>query len=108
MVGCSAPDLDVETECVSSGLAQPMANARVVLTIWPVQPDLVLAAHVDHDRMAEDVFDIQDEITQNVVAATQMHIDLTEAYDSIQKIREIADILLPLHDLSIGRMKSIP
>ena len=37
-----------------------------------------------------------------------VHIDLTEAYDSIQKIREMADILLPLHDLSIGRRKTIP
>ena len=35
-------------------------------------------------------------------------IDLTEAYDSIQKIRQMADILIPLHDLSIGRMKQIP
>jgi len=37
-----------------------------------------------------------------------VHIDLTEAYDSIQKIRAMADILIPLHDLSIGRMKQIP
>lgn len=31
-----------------------------------------------YDRMAEDVFDIQDEITQNVVATTQMIIDQSE------------------------------
>ena len=37
-----------------------------------------------------------------------VHIDLTEAYDSIQKIKEMADILLPLHDLSIGQRKTIP
>ena len=40
--------------------------------------------------------------------APGVHIDLTEAYDSIQKIREAADILIPLHDLSIGRIKTIP
>ena len=40
--------------------------------------------------------------------APGVHIDLTEAYDSIQKIKQMADILIPLHDLSIGRMKSIP
>ncbi len=40
--------------------------------------------------------------------APGVHIDLTEAYDSIQKIKEAADILIPLHDLSIGRMKTIP
>jgi glyoxylase-like metal-dependent hydrolase (beta-lactamase superfamily II) len=37
-----------------------------------------------------------------------VHIDITEAYDSIQKIKGMADILLPLHDLSIGRQKTIP
>ena len=35
-------------------------------------------------------------------------LDLTEAYDSIQKIKEMADILIPLHDLSVGRKKTIP
>ena len=37
-----------------------------------------------------------------------VHIDIRDAYDSIQKIRERADILIPLHDLSIGARKSIP
>ena len=37
-----------------------------------------------------------------------VHINAIEAYQSIQKIREMADILLPLHDLSIGNMKQIP
>lgn len=40
--------------------------------------------------------------------APGVHIDLTEAYDSIQKIKKTADILLPLHDISIGQKKSIP
>ena len=40
--------------------------------------------------------------------APGVHIDLTQAYDSIQKIKKMADILIPLHDLSVGRMKSIP
>jgi glyoxylase-like metal-dependent hydrolase (beta-lactamase superfamily II) len=40
--------------------------------------------------------------------APGVHIDLTEAYDSIQKIKETADILLPLHDPSIGTRQSIP
>jgi hypothetical protein len=37
-----------------------------------------------------------------------VHIDLTEAYDSIQKIKETADILIPLHDPSIGTRATIP
>ena len=36
------------------------------------------------------------------------HIDLMEAYESIQKIRRMADILIPLHELSIGRNERIP
>jgi len=40
--------------------------------------------------------------------APGVHIDLTEAYDSIQKIKQMADILIPLHDLSIGKRKTIP
>ncbi len=31
-----------------------------------------------------------------------------DAYDSIQKIRERADILIPLHDISVGRKKKYP
>ncbi|MFC1532630.1 N-acyl homoserine lactonase family protein [Thermodesulfobacteriota bacterium] len=37
-----------------------------------------------------------------------VHINVMEAYDSIQKIKEGADILIPLHDPSIGRRKAIP
>jgi glyoxylase-like metal-dependent hydrolase (beta-lactamase superfamily II) len=37
-----------------------------------------------------------------------VHIDATKAYDSIQRIKEMADIVIPLHDLSIGARKTIP
>lgn len=37
-----------------------------------------------------------------------VHINAIEAYDSAQKIKEMADILIPLHDMSIGKLKSIP
>ncbi len=37
-----------------------------------------------------------------------VHINAIEAYQSIQKIRDMADILIPLHDLSVGSMKQIP
>jgi N-acyl homoserine lactone hydrolase len=37
-----------------------------------------------------------------------VHINVMEAYDSAQKIKAMADILIPLHDLSIGRLKRIP
>jgi len=46
--------------------------------------------------------------TTGPAIAPGVHIDLTEAYDSIQKIREMADILIPLHDPGIGTHKTIP
>lgn len=40
--------------------------------------------------------------------APGVHINLADAYDSIQKIRRMADILIPIHDLAVGRRKCIP
>jgi glyoxylase-like metal-dependent hydrolase (beta-lactamase superfamily II) len=40
--------------------------------------------------------------------APGVHINVIEAYDSMQKLKEMADILIPLHALSVGKLKSIP
>jgi len=37
-----------------------------------------------------------------------VHINAIDAYESARKVREVADILLPLHDLSLGRRPNIP
>ncbi len=37
-----------------------------------------------------------------------VHTDAIAAYESAQKIRGMADILIPLHDLSVGKQKRIP
>jgi glyoxylase-like metal-dependent hydrolase (beta-lactamase superfamily II) len=37
-----------------------------------------------------------------------VHTDVFAAYESVNKIREMADILVPIHDLSIGTKKRIP
>jgi N-acyl homoserine lactone hydrolase len=37
-----------------------------------------------------------------------VHLDLIEAYESVRRAKEAADILIPLHDLSVGRRASIP
>lgn len=42
------------------------------------------------------------------VVASGVHINAIDAYESARRVREMADILLPLHDLSIGRRHSIP
>jgi glyoxylase-like metal-dependent hydrolase (beta-lactamase superfamily II) len=40
--------------------------------------------------------------------APGVHTDALAAYDSANKIREMAEILIPVHDLSIGKQKQIP
>jgi glyoxylase-like metal-dependent hydrolase (beta-lactamase superfamily II) len=45
---------------------------------------------------------------QGPAIAPGVHINLAEAYDSIQKIRKMADILIPIHDPAVGRKKCIP
>lgn len=42
------------------------------------------------------------------VIAPGVHLDAREAYDSVKKVRDIADIIIPVHDLSIARKESIP
>jgi N-acyl homoserine lactone hydrolase len=37
-----------------------------------------------------------------------VHLNLLDAYDSVRKVKEVADILLPLHDLNLGRHRNIP
>jgi hypothetical protein len=37
-----------------------------------------------------------------------VHLDVIQAYDSMTRIRQAADILIPIHDLALGRKKVIP
>jgi glyoxylase-like metal-dependent hydrolase (beta-lactamase superfamily II) len=42
------------------------------------------------------------------VVPSGVHINAIDAYESAAKVQEVADILLPLHDLSLGRCRNIP
>ncbi|MEW5721825.1 MAG: N-acyl homoserine lactonase family protein [Thermodesulfobacteriota bacterium] len=42
------------------------------------------------------------------VVAPGVHLDVIQAYESARRVRETADLLLPLHDLSLGRKGKIP
>ncbi len=42
------------------------------------------------------------------VVPSGVHINVIDAYESAKKVRELADIIIPLHDLSVGRQHSIP
>jgi glyoxylase-like metal-dependent hydrolase (beta-lactamase superfamily II) len=37
-----------------------------------------------------------------------VHTDAIAAYESARKIREMADILIPIHDLGVGKLECIP
>ncbi len=37
-----------------------------------------------------------------------VHLDVIQAYESMKRIREAADIIIPLHDLEVGKKKTIP
>lgn len=37
-----------------------------------------------------------------------VHLNLIEAYESLKRVKDTADLLLPLHDLSVGRRHTIP
>ena len=45
---------------------------------------------------------------QGPAIAPGVHINLAEAYDSIQRIKAMADILIPIHDPAVGRKTCIP
>ncbi len=40
--------------------------------------------------------------------APGVHLDLIQAWETAQRIRRAADILIPLHDPAVGRMRRIP
>ncbi len=42
------------------------------------------------------------------VIAPGVHIDVIQAYESMKRIKEAADIVVPIHGLEIGKMKVIP
>jgi len=40
--------------------------------------------------------------------APGVHLDLIEAWETAQRIRQAADLLIPIHDPAVGRMRRIP
>jgi N-acyl homoserine lactone hydrolase len=42
------------------------------------------------------------------VVAPGVHLDAIQAYESMKRILEAADIIIPIHDLEIGKKKMIP
>jgi N-acyl homoserine lactone hydrolase len=42
------------------------------------------------------------------VIAPGVHRDAIQAYESMKRIKEVADIIIPIHDLEIGKRKVIP
>jgi glyoxylase-like metal-dependent hydrolase (beta-lactamase superfamily II) len=46
--------------------------------------------------------------SQGGVVCPGVHMNAVDAYESMLRIREIADILIPLHEIEIGKRSSVP
>ncbi len=54
-------------------------------------------------------FNPPDEVKKHMpVIAPGIHLNASDAYESILRIKELADILIPIHDPSFERVRSIP
>ncbi len=42
------------------------------------------------------------------IVPSGVHINVIDAYESAKRVKEVADIIIALHDLSVGRQRSIP
>jgi N-acyl homoserine lactone hydrolase len=42
------------------------------------------------------------------IVAPGVHMNLIQAFESMKRLRQEADILIPIHDISVGRKKRIP
>jgi N-acyl homoserine lactone hydrolase len=42
------------------------------------------------------------------VIAPGVHLNAIEAYESLKRVRQVADLIIPLHDIEVGRKKTIP
>lgn len=42
------------------------------------------------------------------IVPSGVHINVIDAYESARRVQELADIIIPLHDLSVGKQRNIP
>lgn len=105
------PDLLDEVEVVTvEGDQEIVPGISVMLTPGHTPGGQSVVVNTGKGRAAITGFccNEQNFPTSGPVVPPGVHLDLIQAYESIRKVRDAADILIPLHGLSVGRQKAIP
>jgi N-acyl homoserine lactone hydrolase len=104
-------DLLDESEVVSvEGDTEIVPGVRVVLTPGHTPGGQSVAVETDGGTAVITGFCCNAENFPSVGPAVTpgVHINAIEAYASAQRVKELADILIPIHDIEIGRSGKIP
>ncbi len=104
-------DLLDESEVVTvEGDREIAPGIRVILTPGHTPGGQSVAVETDRGTAVITGFCCNAENFPSVGPAVTpgVHINAIEAYESAQRVRELADILIPIHDVEIGRSGKIP
>ncbi len=105
------PDLLDENEVVTvDGDAEIVPGIRVVLTPGHTVGGQSVVVDTPKGRAVITGFCCNDQNFPSSGPAVPpgVHLNLLEAYESAQRVRQLGDILIPNHDLSVGRRRTIP
>lgn len=104
-------DLLDESEVVTvEGDREIAPGIRVILTPGHTPGGQSVAVETDRGTAVITGFCCNAENFPSVGPAVTpgVHINAIEAYESAQRVRELADILIPIHDVEMGRSGKIP
>lgn len=105
------PDLldDVEVVLVE-GDQEIVPGISVMLTPGHTPGGQSVVVHTTRGRAVITGFCCNDQNFPNrgPLVPPGVHLNLIEAYESLKRVKDTADLLLPLHDLSVGRRHTIP
>ena len=104
-------DLLDESEVVAvEGDAEIVPGIRVVLTPGHTPGGQSVAVQTDEGTAVITGFCCNGNNFPTVGPAVTpgVHINAIEAYESAQRVKDMADILIPIHDIAVGRKGRIP
>jgi glyoxylase-like metal-dependent hydrolase (beta-lactamase superfamily II) len=105
------PDLLDESEVVVvDGDAEIVDGIKVLLTPGHTLGGQSVVVNTSQGRAVITGFccNEQNFPTSSPMVPPGVHLNLIDAYESCRRVKEAADILIPLHDLAVGRCQSIP
>jgi N-acyl homoserine lactone hydrolase len=105
------PDLLDEVEVVQvDGDVEIVEGIRVILTPGHTVGGQSIVVNTSQGQAVITGFccNEQNFPAKGPIVPSGVHINVIDAYESAQRVKELADIILPLHDLSVGRQRNIP